>query len=107
MPNAGSTKPLSRSEIQRHLADIAGLYGWLYHRSSPSLTLDGYADGFPAGVLVRQGRLLFVALSGERLTPPELAWAEQLAGVSSVQLHTVRRDDLSALTEALRPEGRS
>ena len=93
----------SRGEIFRHLADIARLYGWRYHRSSPSLTPEGYTDGFPSSVLVRDGRLVFVAISGRKLTPPEAAWADELSRVSTVEMHVIRRENLAALTHALRP----
>jgi hypothetical protein len=98
------TRPPTRNEIERHISDLAETYGWRHHHTRCSgLTREGYADGFPSDVLIRDGRLAFIAITDSKalLTPPEARWAHDLSRAPSVELHVVERRALKALTRAL------
>ena len=93
----------SRAELERYVADLALAYGWrCHHTRCPGLTHDGYADGFPPDVLLRDGRLVFVVASP--LTLPEAAWARELAAVTTVEMHVIQHGDLGPLARALGPQ---
>lgn len=96
--------PSARTLTDRHIAELAELYGWRHHHGTPSLTAAGYADGFPPHVLWREGRLVFITIAAPGLTGPAAAWASGLAEVRSVGIHVVARGDLRALTGLLRPD---
>jgi hypothetical protein len=103
-----SHRPPGRTEIERYIAELAELWGWRHHRTCPSLTLAGYADGFPGDVLLREGKLIFLVIATPRgsLTPPIAAWAKELEQVVAVEIFVIQRDDLRPLARALRtPEG--
>lgn len=95
----------SRTELERHLADLAETFGWRHHRTRcPGLTRDGYADGFPGDTLLLDERLVFVSILGSRgaLTTPESRWIEELSQVRSVEVRTFGRDDLAGIAAVLR-----
>jgi hypothetical protein len=107
MPKLGahSRKPRSRSEIISYVVDLAGLYGWRHHHASPGLTAADYSDGFPSEVLLREGRLVMVTISGlgGALTRPEEVWIKELGAARAIEVLVVPRDDLSGLARSLRP----
>lgn len=106
MPGRTST----RAEIARHISDVAAAFGWRHHHSRcTGVTRDGYADGFPPDVLLRDGRLVFVAVCGRNglLTAPQADWAAELDAVSTVEVLMVRRDGLRALARALEPRSQT
>ena len=97
----------TRTETNRRIGDLAETFGWSHHHTRcPGLTRDGHADGFPAHVLLRGHRLVFVAIAGGRATliPPERRWVEELAEVTLVEALVVERGELGLLTGALRPD---
>lgn len=96
----------SFAETEQAIGDLAELFGWRHHQGRfQGLTRVGYADGFPADVLLRGHRLLFVTIAGAHgaLTPPERRWLDEIASVTSVETLVIQRDDLHPLTRALRP----
>jgi hypothetical protein len=95
----------SRAELERHIGDLAEAFGWRHHRARcPGLTRDGYLDGFPRDVLVRDGRLVFIAIRGAgALSRPEAAWAAELAPVETVEMHVIERGDLPSVARMLCP----
>jgi hypothetical protein len=98
------TRQPTRTEIERHISDLAEIYGWRHHHTRCSgLTRNGYADGFPSDVLIRDGRLAFITLTETKasLTPPEMRWAHDLSTAPVVEMHVVGRRDLKALTHVL------
>lgn len=99
-----SQRSASHSEVERLIGDLALTFGWRHHHARcPGLTRGGYADGFPADVLVRDGRLLFVAIAGRRgqLIEPTRHWLEELAAVEVIDALEVNRGDLQSLWAAL------
>lgn len=96
--------PPSRTLTDRHVAELADLYGWRHHRGAASVTLDGYADGFPTHVLLRAGRLVFITITGATgaLTPPQAAWTAELSAVTTVEARAIQRGELRTLTLLLR-----
>jgi hypothetical protein len=97
-------RPPTRPEVERHIRDLAELHGWRHHHARfAGLTRDGYADGFPPDVALRDGRLLFIAICGARgaLTMPEMRWAQELEAVQAFEMHVVQRGDLSSLSRSL------
>lgn len=95
--------PSGRTLTDRHIAELAELYSWRHHGGAPRVTAEGYTDGFPAHVLVRAGRLVFVAIARPGLAAPEREWAEDIAAVRAVEIHVVERGELRRLTSVLRP----
>ena len=96
----------SRSELQQHIAQAAELFGWHLHRSRrPALAADGYPDGFPNEVLIRDGRLVFIALASRsgRLSRRETRWLDELGSARSVETHVFRPQELAQVSAALRP----
>jgi hypothetical protein len=109
MRTADPTRPNPPlGEVERYIAALAQLWGWRHHRTpAPSLTPEGYADGFPGEVLLRGGRLLFVTIAapGGVLIPPAAAWAGGLEAASNIEALVLRREDLHPVRRALRPAG--
>lgn len=108
MRRRGPTRaqPLSLSDIERYISELAELCDWRHHRAAPSaLTAAGYADGFPSDVLVREGRLIFITIAapGGLLIPPASAWARELEAVWAVEMLVLGRSDLRPLGRALQP----
>jgi len=101
--NPQSKRRPSGGEVQRFVQDFAQLNGWLCHYTNPvaSRNLDGYSDGFPTSVLVKDGRLVIVTV-GRQLTPPQQRWAEELANVPAVQMLVLPGSELGHLTATLR-----
>ena len=93
----------TRAELERHIRELAAAYGWRHHRArGDGLTSDGFSDGFPPEVLVRDDRLIFVTLTPNgSLTAAERAWINDLETVSDVEVYVITRSDLSALTAIL------
>src|SRR5262245_16025821 len=58
--------PVSERELQNAVIRAARTLGWLVYHTFDSRRSE---PGFPDLVMVRDGRLLFVELKGERLTP--------------------------------------
>lgn len=98
--------PSGRTLTDRHIAELAELYGWRHHHAPPSLTAEGYTDGFPSHVLLRAGRLVFVAIAGPtgKLVRPEDAWAQELLEVTAVEMCVVPRGELRPLSHLLRTD---
>lgn len=93
----------SRPALERHVGDMASLFGWLrHHTRTPGITRDGRPDGFPSETLVRGERLLFLFTS-KRLTPLEREWLDAFEGVTSIEAHSCYAGDLPAVTRLLRP----
>jgi hypothetical protein len=97
----------NRTDIERRIGDLAEAYGWRHHHARcTGRTRDGYADGFPVDVLVRDNRLVFFTVAGAAELPaPEAAWATALAAIGSVEMHVIRGHDLPELTQLLRRSG--
>ena len=86
------------------------LFGWRHHHASrEGITPDGYADGFPTEVLLRDGTLVFLPIAGARgaLTPAQTHWVEDLRAVRNVDVHIADRGAPDAIVRALRPTGES
>jgi hypothetical protein len=97
-------RPPTRPEVERYIRDLAELHGWRHHHARfAGLTRDGYADGFPPEVLLRDGRLLFITIAGAggALAMPEMRWTQELDAARIVEMHLVQRGDLSSLARAL------
>jgi hypothetical protein len=92
----------------RYVAELAALYGWRHHCGGPSLTLEGYTDGFPPHALLRNGRLVFVMFAGGNgsLLPTESAWAHGLVEATSIDVCVIENGDLRPLTDAIRRPAR-
>jgi hypothetical protein len=103
LPSRGMrSRRTPRREVERHIADLARAYGWRHHRARcPGLTAEGYADGFPLDVLLRDGRLLFVAIRGATLSRPQTAWLEELVSVTAIDVLVVDTADPAPLARAL------
>jgi hypothetical protein len=97
----------SRREIERHLDDLARLHGWRHHRTIGAITPEGYHDGFPGEVLIRDGHLLLLTIADEAspLTGPECEWLEELRQTRKVDVRILRPADLDSLTRELRLGG--
>ena len=94
----------SRSEIDLAITDAADAYGWLHHRARiRGLTRDGYPDGFPPHVLLRDGRLVLVTIAGHGrvLTANERPWVERLSASPAVEMLVIARADLGELASTL------
>jgi hypothetical protein len=100
---------MARSPARAHceIAELAAYCGWRHHHSGPSVTLDGFTDGYPSHTLVRGGRLLFVTFASRSgsLVVPERDWLEDLAAATSIETRVIRADDLRPLTRLLRGRG--
>jgi len=97
----------SRSEFERQIADLALTFGWRhYHTHCAGRTRDGYAHGFPRDVLLRDGRLAFIAVrrTGGTLALPETRWARELAEISTVEMHILEAGDLRSLMGVVQPQ---
>lgn len=92
---------LHRSATEADIADLAGLFGWRHHHSTPS-AID--PDGFPSELLLRDGRLVLVTIAGSRagVSRPEAVWISELRATRTVEALVVQRDDLCDLTRTLR-----
>jgi hypothetical protein len=98
------SQALPRSETERHIAELAVAFGWRHHRTRCSgLTREGFADGFPHDVLIRDGHLLFVFIArpSGALKGPEAAWAVDLEAITSAEVLIAGRDGLVPLSHRL------
>jgi hypothetical protein len=93
-----------RFELERHIEDLARLYGWHHHHSRDASTRESYPDGFPRETLVNGERVVFLAVAegASALTPCERAWVEALGNVLSVEVHVIGRTGLRQVTHLLR-----
>lgn len=92
----------SRSKLERHIGDLAEVFGWLRHSGHGSgLMRDGRPDGFPPEALLRAGRLVFLFM-GETQTPRQRDWLEALNDVVAVEAHVCPVNELSMVTQLLR-----
>ena len=91
---------MTEAQLQQAIADLAGMYGWLYYhtfdaRHSPS--------GFPDAILVKPRRLVAFELKTEtgRLTPMQAGWLGVLATIPGVEARLVRPSDLQDTADLL------
>lgn len=102
---------ISERDFQALVGGVARLYGWRYahfHDSRrqvrPGVFVgDRAAQGFPDLCLVRDGRLVFAELKGEKgkLRPPQVEWLEALRQVEGLEVYLWRPSDWPAIIEAL------
>lgn len=111
MPKRGSAarQPRHLGDIERYISELAELWDWRHHKARQSHTPAGYADGFPADVVLRQGRLIFITVAAPSrvLIPPAAAWIRELESVVAVEVLVIQRNDLRFLTRALQPPGKT
>ncbi|MGN6867075.1 MAG: hypothetical protein ACTHMY_01600 [Solirubrobacteraceae bacterium] len=99
---------LSRADIDRFISDTAAAFGWLHHRARvPGLTRDGYPDGFPPHVLLRNGQLVLVTIAGRdrSVTPNERVWVDQLRASPVIELLVIAESDLGDMARTLGASG--
>jgi|SRR5579871_1611757 len=92
----------NRAALARDLHELAAFYGWRRHDHT-GRTSEGHSDGFPAEVLLRGERLLFVEFTDGRgvLIPPAREWFAALAAVSAIDTFVLGPDDAEALAQML------
>jgi hypothetical protein len=103
---AASGSRFSRRDLEKHIANLARLFGWRHHHDVGGRTAQGYADGFPSETLIRRDRLMFAFLTSRRggLIPPEQAWLEALRDVTTVEVHAFGPGDTADVSDVLRAE---
>jgi hypothetical protein len=86
-----TTPPITESQWQQQVIDLARLYGWLVHHCRPAQHQSGKwatpiqgDPGFPDLVLARGGRVIFAELKTDaahaNLTIHQKAWAAAIQG---------------------------
>lgn len=97
-------RSITRRDLEQRISDLARAAGWRHHRASrQGVTPAGYADGFPADVLLRDGTLIFVSISSGvgRLARAESDWLEALRRVDRVESLSIEVNDLPMFAQAL------
>jgi hypothetical protein len=104
------TTPLSETEWQRQVTDLAEMLGWAWAHFRPARTAHGWrvpvsgplGKGWPDLVLIRGERVIFAELKAENGRPtPDQTWLLTLVA-DAVETAVWRPSDLDRVAETLR-----